>query len=179
VKLLALLTSFLALFPHCTGNRVQEKQSLDFMEEKEDTSFVIDLNKSTKIIMKLIEKNDLAKVLEDTGQEGIDLLIKNFSPSEMAFEADVLNSINPAFVLFFKAKNSGLKNVLDTLEINAKALEGTVRFVKIDAEELFKIASISEIDTFPTMLLIKNREEVERWEGQESIDAAISKQLAC
>lgn len=125
----------------------------------------IDLNTSAKIILNLIHTGELKKVLqEDATANGIDLLIKNFSPSELAFEAEVLNAQIPVVVVFVKdTKNSDeIKKIMNKL---AEENKDKIRFVLVDSEILFKLTEHSEVDIFPTISLIHERDEKKRIES--------------
>ncbi len=154
---LQILVLLMLLIPACKS---LEKHAIKGDQEE----VVIDLTASTNIIMKLIQEDALTKVLEDdTSQEGIILLTRNFSPAEMAFEAEVLNYKDPVVVIFFK-DNQEWETMRTAVMHVAENHKNSAKWVRINAEELFRIAEHSEIDHLPTMLVIDNREEIDRYE---------------
>lgn len=165
----------LALLCLLTGCESPKSQPATLDQE----NILCSLDESTQIIMHLLEKNALSTVLEPSEPEAIQRLIKNFSPAELALEAEALNWQTPV-VFFFVQKDSPGYNSMH-MSINQTALEnnGTIKFVEVDADELFKVAKSFDIETLPALLLMNNRAEVMRVEGvtKESLQADIQKLL--
>src|ERR1700676_1576103 len=114
----------------CSG-RTPAKSEKITAEDTQESSFV-DLDESTQIIVELLRKNDLATILESASEEELDLLIKNFSPAEMAFEAEVLDKEIPVGVFFYQdaAQKKEVAALCDTL---AQKYEEVFKFVAVPA----------------------------------------------
>lgn len=124
---------------------------------------VVDLYNSTKIIKELLHTKQLSKILEPSTPQELELLITNFSPAEMAFEAEVLNS-EQLSILFFTQKTDPLYQILHAL-FEQKAREFvSIKFVEIDTELLFKLAQTFNLSDGSTLLLMHARQEVARFE---------------
>lgn len=72
------------------GNEQQISGS-QFSGETQHESVMQSLDVSTQIVMQLLKQDALSKVLEESDPASLARLVKNFSPSEMALEAEVLN----------------------------------------------------------------------------------------
>ena len=157
---LSFLVLLLIFLPHCSSE--QTKEAVITREEEIE---VYDINASTNIILALLKEDKLATVLAEDEQDKdkIDTLIKNFSPSEMAFEAEVLSYKNPVVILYYNLadNNADLLKILTEL---AKKYKDTLKFVKVDKEKLFKITERSEVDIFPTLMVMHERQEMGRLE---------------
>jgi len=129
----------------------------------------IDLVESTSIIRELMRKNQLYKILEDHSQDELDILINNFSPATIAFEVEVLSTTTPLGVVCY-ASNSDQTQKKFISQFNEAALQYTTqaKFIMIDADRLYSLAQDAEIENFPTIILVKNREIVDRIEGYEA-----------
>ncbi|MGC2310819.1 MAG: thioredoxin family protein [Candidatus Babeliaceae bacterium] len=146
-------------------DRSQEKIAVPVTQEERP---VYDLNESTDIIIVLIKTDKLPQVLADHDAEGLSLLLKNFSPAEMAFEAEVLNYEQPVLVFFFDTHvNQADKNVFQAV---AEAYKEKIKCVAVDAEKLFRIAQQSEVDVLPTYLFINQRKEINRLENSANFE---------
>ena len=140
--------------------------------EKSAESSLVDLDASTQIILALLHKNELTTILEDASPEQIDLMVKNFSPAEMAFEAEVLDKEIPVGVFFYQdaAQCKEIKAICDVL---APVYDTVIKFVAVPTNKLFKLTEKAEIDTFPAFLIIHQRNEVgvARREGNLSVSS--------
>lgn len=133
---------------------------------------IIDLEDSTKIIMSLIASNKLEKVLDlskEQSKNSVNLLIQNFSPAELALESEVLSQSYPVLLIFYNAdqwKNIE-KIVLEDLH--------KIKIVKINVDNLFKIAQSFEIDQLPVFVVMKSRQEINRIDGikEQELKSAI------
>lgn len=128
---------------------------------------VYDLEQSTNIIIKLIKTGELSTVLAEHNKEAPDLMINNFSPSEMAFEAEVLSNQNPVLVLFYDSVST---SALAILEKCAELYKDTIKCVAVNAEQLFRVTQHSDVDSIPTFILINEREEIGRIEKLATFD---------
>src|ERR1700722_3571804 len=89
---------FILLLLLCSGcGKSDESNALQNSKHDE----VYDLNESTEVIMHLIKENELQKIMEDHDPEQLKTLLKNFSPSEMAVEAEALNYRGIAALIFY------------------------------------------------------------------------------
>lgn len=147
------LTILIILLPNCSGNS-GEKRTLE--------KNIYNLDESTDIILKLIHTQKLSDILIDSTEENVDLLIRNFSPAEIAFESEVLNCTLPAVLIFFKKNDSNLSEIKIILDKMASEYTDKIKFVEIDVDRLIKIAQNGEVTNTPTILIVANREERSR-----------------
>ena len=125
----------------------------------------VDLSDSITVIKSLIHTKELYKVLlPQSTPQSIDLLIENFSPAEIAFEAEVLNQELLCAVIFFKPSDAQWQKLSSLVEKMAQEYKQVIKFVIINSEKLFKLAEKAEIETIPTVLIIAQREEKARLE---------------
>jgi hypothetical protein len=124
---------------------------------------VIDLNNSTEIIKKLRKSRSFRQQFNAEELRICDLLFKNLSDAELALKAEILDPALPAAVIFFKNDESwpALYAIVQEL---ATQYKDTLRFVIIDDEELFKISNNTDVEEFPTCVLVADQNEVERIE---------------
>ena len=122
------------------------------------------LDTSTKIIVNLLEKRALQTILEPSTHEELNRLIKNFSPAEMALEAEVLNWPQPAILFFAQKANHDYQIMYSLLQVAARTHEQEIKFIEIDVDELFKITEQFELETIPALLLMNERQEISRTE---------------
>ncbi|MDR3646313.1 MAG: hypothetical protein P4L22_02095 [Candidatus Babeliales bacterium] len=81
------------------------KKSENVSQDSNKSTTVINLEDSTKIILSLIKSNNLEKALHlktINDKNSVGLLIENFSPSQLALEAEVLNWPKPSNYGFFR-----------------------------------------------------------------------------
>lgn len=154
----SLLFLLLVFLPSCS-NTMHEKNNQQSQAE------IYDLNESTNIILSLIKKEELPLILAESENDAdkVDTLLKNFSPSEIAFEAEVLNQENPVVLLYYDPLNNN-DQIIELFTEFAKKYHDSLKFVKIDKDKLFKITERSEVDVFPTLVVINNRQEIARFE---------------
>jgi hypothetical protein len=149
--------SFLFFLVGCA----QQPQKTTVIETEPSESLLYDLDESTRIIMQLIATQKLPQVLVDQDPDAIDVLLKNFSPVEMAFEAEVLNYEGPVLLYFYEKEEP---SIIKGLEKIATFYKDKLKVVIINNEKLFRIAQNSEVDIFPTFMVIENRQEKGRIE---------------
>lgn len=147
MRLLFSLLIFCLLLPACGKESVVEKSVYDFAE-------------SILIIRHLIKSDSLPQILEDAELQGLERIINNFSPAQMALESEVLNCTLPVLLYFYQ-------NSFDThlLEQLAKEYENKIKIVIIDADQFFSISEQFEVHSFPTVIALFHREEIERIES--------------
>lgn len=154
-----LLILLLCMLSGCNNQRESSQQQT---AAKENT--LHNLDASAEVIMHLIEKQALSTVFEQHDPQIINQLIKNFSPAEIALEAEVLNWPQPVILFFTQKKNPDYSAMHDIVERAASAYEPQIKFIEIDADELFKITAQFHFDRLPALLLMHQRAEVARAE---------------
>lgn len=145
-------------------------QSHATQKETNDISCpLINLVESTHIIRTLIVNNQLESLLEDHDPEQLTLLLNNVSPAKMAFESEVLSTTIPLVVVYYFQENEESKKFLQKLKKLAMTYDDIIKFVTVDVDQLFSLVQDAEIETLPTIVLVKNREIIEKIEDIISI----------
>lgn len=96
------------------------------------------------------------------------------------FEEKVVKSDKPVLVDFFATWCGPCKMVAPELEAVAPTLEGKADVVKIDVEEVPDLAKQYKVMSVPTILVMKNNEEVSRVVGfrpRTELQAMVEKAL--
>lgn len=124
-------------------------------------SYYYSFSDSVAIIRALLKKDSLPKILEDADPEGLERLIDNFSPAQMALESEVLNCTLPVLLYFYEEPLENAK-LLDQL---AQEYNDRVKIVTIDADKFFSITQLFEVEKFPTIIGMHKREELSRSEN--------------
>lgn len=160
--------------PGCTSSDKEKHQSPPAAEiKKNQAEIAVDLNESTEIILELLKKNDIKSILSpeiaeshvDNTKDTIDTLLKNFSPAQMAFEAEVLNFNDPVIILYYDSSSSDYKTIMNGFLETALANQHNAKFVYIEVKKLFSLADYAEINEVPTVLLMYHRSEQGRIEN--------------
>ena len=81
------------------------------------------------------------------------------------FEEKVAKADKPVLVDFFASWCGHCKMVAPELEALAPELEGKAEIVKIDVEEVPEVAKNFKVMSVPTIIVVKNNEEVARVVG--------------
>jgi thioredoxin 1 len=149
-KLLLFAFTGLIGIPGCNRNHSSETDSL-----------VYNFADSVKIIRNLLHSNALPKILDEHDPEKLDFLINNWSPAQMAFESEVLSCTLPVLVCFYQKE----LNVIPFLEELANNYDGKLKIITIAEDKFPFITQLAVIESFPSFLLIKNRNEIVRWVG--------------
>lgn len=149
------MVSILFMSSGCVNNQEKKEETYEHQE-------LYDLNASTELIISLLQKDTLNSILVDADLESIDGLIKNFSPSEIALEVEVLNYEGTVALIFFKA--DGAWNTIRQQLIALAKEYPLIKFIQVDAQKLFKITEHTEIENFPAIIFLKHREEIARIE---------------
>ena len=87
------------------------------------------------------------------------------------YQAEVLNSPIPVLVDFFATWCGPCRMLAPVLESLTEDYDGKVKFVKIDVDEAPEIAKDYSIMSIPTLLIIKNGEEVAKNVGAMGAEA--------
>jgi hypothetical protein len=175
MHLYILLLFSILTFSGCTSNKESSNNTVSNHQPVPDLKnrtqeLVYDLNESTSIIISFLKNGNLSEILAEEARnapETIDILIKNFSPAEMAFEAEVLNFKGPAIILFYDEKSPQAQIIDSSFKELAFKYHNKAKFVKVEVSKLFKLAEQAVVTDAPTLLLIHNRAEVDRVEKAE------------
>ncbi len=134
------------------------------------SSPLINLVESTHIIRTLITKNNIGDLLEDHNPEQLGLLLDNVSPAKMAFESEVFSTTVPLVVVCYFKESQESQKFFKGLKNLAKKYGDQIKFVIADVDHLFSLAQDAEIENSPTILFVKNRKIIDRFEGNYSIE---------
>lgn len=159
-----LLISILTLLPSCSFWNTNSKTGMEL-----NPSPLINLVESTHIIRALITQNKIGDLLEDHDPKQLALLLDNKSPAQMAFESEVFSSTIPLVVYYFQESQES-DEFINQLEDLAIKYEDQIKFVLVDAERLFSLIQDAQIEELPAILLVKNREIIDRFDGGMSKD---------
>jgi hypothetical protein len=166
------LLPILIILSSCTSSRDTEQHTIKDSDALDSDEVVIDLDKSTKIIMQLLKKDDVSQFLVPdaiNSPDTIDTLLKNFCPAEMAFEAEVLNFKGPSVILFYDPDDPQGQIVDSMFDELALSNRHGIKFVKVDVIKLFKLAELAHIEAAPTILIMYKRAEVGRIEKPDPL----------
>ena len=161
IPLLLVLTTFLLTFPACKTNQPIKPETESINQ--------IELYESSQIIKELIYSNKLKDVLDPSiTQQEIDSFILNYSPAMFAFEVEVLQCPEPVCVVFYDLSDQ----TMDTFKINVlnNSFLAQFKWVYVDSEKLFNLVDECQINTIPTLLIFKHRQEVANVQPIISID---------
>jgi thioredoxin 1 len=137
---------------------------------KESVQPLVRLTDSTHIIRELISTKNLGKVLEPHTTEQMELLINNFSPAQLAFEAEVFATTIPLVVVYYYENNVHEQMFIQQLEKLAIEYDDKVKFVVVDIDALFSLAQDADIEKVPTVILTRDREILEKRVEDITID---------
>lgn len=133
--------------------------------------YVYDFAESVTLIRHLLKTDSIAKILEGADTQGLERLINNFSPAQMALESEILNCTMPVIVYFY----NGLLEDTQLLEQLAQEHVDKVKIITIDAEKFFSIADQFEIEKCPTIVLMQQRLEIERFSNTQLTNVSLIK----
>jgi Thioredoxin len=131
---------------------------------------LVRLTESTIIIRELISSKQLEKVLEPHTVEQAELLINNFSPAELAFEAEVFTTTIPLVIVYYCEDTAQERAFIQQLAALALEYDDHVKFVVVDIDALFSLAQDAGIEKSPTLILTRNRDILERRDEDITID---------
>lgn len=122
------------------------------------SSVVLKTNDDTEIKKEIIESGDMAlgDIKETDGE------VKHISSNE--FESEVLKSENVVLVDFYATWCGPCKTVAPILEEIAKE-DRKIKIVKVDVDESEDISADYNVMYIPTLVIIKDGEEVDRIVG--------------
>ena len=87
------------------------------------------------------------------------------------YQAEVLSSPIPVLVDFFATWCGPCRMIAPVLETLSEDYEGKVKFVKVDVDEAPEIAKDYSVMSIPTLIIIKNGEEVAKNVGAMGAEA--------
>lgn len=128
-------------------------------------SLLTELNETANIILSLIQSNSVTMLIENTPLEEIELILKNFSPTELAFHVDVINYPQPVVAFFYNKSTAEFASIGALLKEQARLFRNKIHFVLIDADQLFKTLSVARVFSFPTLVFYHNQTELARLTG--------------
>lgn len=131
---------------------------------------LVRMTESTTIIRELISTKQLEKVLEPHTVEQLEFLINNFSPAQLAFEAEVFTTTIPLVVVYYYEDAADERIFIQQLEKLAVEYDDEVKFVIVDVDALFSLAQDADIEKSPTLILTRNRDIRERRDENITID---------
>jgi hypothetical protein len=143
---------------------------------KESIRLLVRLTDSTNIIRELISTKNLGKMLEPHTTEQLELLINNFSPAQLAFEAEVFTTTVPLVFVYYYEDNVHEQAFIEQLEELAIEYDDKVKFVIVDIDALFALAQDVGIEKSPTLILAHNRDILEK--RDENITIALIRSLS-
>ncbi|MBU6173567.1 MAG: thioredoxin [Planctomycetes bacterium] len=85
--------------------------------------------------------------------------------TEQAFDSDVLQASTPVLVDFWATWCGPCRQIAPLIDELALKYEGSVRIGKVNVEDHPELASRYGINAIPTLLLFKDGEIVERFQG--------------
>lgn len=126
-------------------------------EGEVERSAVCDLNKSANIVIELMRAGDLGSILEEHTPEQLDVLIKNFSPVLMAFEAEVLSCTLPVLLYFYRTTDAHRAVTDAFIAALASQYSDRAKIVAIDAELFFSLAQAVDVQETPAFGMCRER----------------------
>ncbi len=85
--------------------------------------------------------------------------------SDTGFDADVLQSSQPVLVDFWATWCGPCRQIAPLIDELAQQYEGTVKIGKVNVDENPELSTKYGINAIPTLLLFKDGEVVERFQG--------------
>ncbi len=99
--------------------------------------------------------------------------------TESNFEAEVLQSPVPVLIDFWATWCGPCKMISPIVDQVANELAGSAKVAKVDVDQAAELARRFNVRNVPTLIFIKNGEEVDRVVGATSKDNILAKLRAC
>lgn len=99
--------------------------------------------------------------------------------TESNFEAEVLQSPVPVLIDFWATWCGPCKMISPIVDQVANELAGSAKVAKVDVDQAAELARRFGVRNVPTLIFIKNGEEVDRVVGATSKDNILAKLRAC
>ena len=126
-------------------------------EVEDERAMVCDLNQSTTIILELLRTGELGSIVEEHTAEQLDMIIKNFSPALMAFEAEVLSCTLPVLLYFYRTSDHNKATSDAFIAALASQYKDRTKIVAIDAELFFSLAQAVDVQDTPAFGMCRDR----------------------
>jgi thioredoxin 1 len=97
--------------------------------------------------------------------------------TDAGFESDVLNSSSPVLVDFWATWCGPCRQIAPLIDELAVQYQGSVKIGKVNVDENPELSTKYGINAIPTLLLFKNGEIVERFQGvppRTKLEAALN-----
>ena len=91
--------------------------------------------------------------------------------TEQNFEQEVMISDIPVIIDFYAEWCGPCKMMGPVFEEVSEEYKGKVKFVKVDTQASQQLAAGFQVQSIPTLAVIHNKKELERWVGFASKDA--------
>lgn len=129
-----------------------------------------DLNQTAEFILAMIQGNSINLLLEHENHSTVDLLLKNMSPAQIAFQAEVINCDQPVILVCYDPHFEKWNDMKQVLIHHNKTSSNSYKMVCADVTQLFSIAQLVSLVEIPTFILYYNGIENNRLSDIESLE---------
>lgn len=128
---------------------------------------VYSLDESTQIMRSLIKNDNLSKIMLPDQASYLDFYINNYSPSYLAFEAEVSAHRNPVLVI---CCNNQELIILEPVCRTLMARYPGLKIISVNDETLPSIVAMLKVTVLPAFIFIDQRTELGRVEGTVNVE---------